>query len=93
VTGVLVTGAAGGSMTIGPLPDPGAAQAAIAKYDKLGPSVTTSMALSGYPVGPVSEARIQRVAAAMLEFGLLGRQYAAGVEQGTLIKSMVGPAS
>jgi NitT/TauT family transport system substrate-binding protein len=72
--------------------DPGAVQAAIAKYDKLGPSVTTSMALSGYPAGPVSIARIQRVAAAMLEFGFLGRQYAAGVEQGTLIKSMIGPA-
>jgi NitT/TauT family transport system substrate-binding protein len=71
--------------------DPGAVQAAIAKYDNLGPSVTTSMALSGYPVGPVSEARIQRVAAAMLQFGLLGRQYAAGVEQGTLVKSMVAP--
>jgi NitT/TauT family transport system substrate-binding protein len=73
--------------------DPGAVQAAIAKYDNLGPSVTTSMALSGYPVGPVSVARIQRVAAAMLEFGFLGRQYAAGVEQGTLIKSMIGSAS
>jgi NitT/TauT family transport system substrate-binding protein len=73
--------------------DPGAVQAAIAKYDNLGPSVTTSMALSGYPVGPVSEARIQRVAAAMLEFGFLGRRYAAGVVQGTLIKSMIGPAS
>jgi hypothetical protein len=51
--------------------------------------VTTSMALSGYPVGPVSEARIQRVAVAMLQFGLLGRQYAAGVERGTLVKAMV----
>jgi hypothetical protein len=56
--------------------DPAAAQAAIAKYDNLGPLVTTSMALSGYPVGPVNEARIQRVAMAMLQFGLLGRQYA-----------------
>ena len=72
---------------------PCAVQAAIAKYDNLGPSVTTSMALSGYPVGPVSVARIQRVAAAMLEFGFLGRQYAAGVEQGTLVKSMIGSAS
>jgi NitT/TauT family transport system substrate-binding protein len=69
--------------------DPGAVQAAIAKYDNLGPSVTTSMALSGYPVGPVSEARVQRVAVAMLQFGFLGRQYAAGVEHGTLVKAMV----
>jgi len=34
-----------------------------------------------------------RVAAAMLQFGLLGQQYAAAVEQGTLVGSMVGPAS
>jgi NitT/TauT family transport system substrate-binding protein len=73
--------------------DPAAVQAAIAKYDNLGPLVTTSMALSGYPVGPVSEARIQRVAAAMLQFGLLGRRYAAEVERGTLVESMVGSAS
>jgi hypothetical protein len=51
------------------------------------------MALSGYPTGPVNQGRIQRVAAAMLQFGLLGQQYAAAVEQGTLIGSMVGPAS
>jgi NitT/TauT family transport system substrate-binding protein len=70
--------------------DPGAVQAAIARHDNLGPSVTTSMALSGYPVGPVSQARIQRVAVAMLQFGFLGQQYAAVVEQGTLVKLMVG---
>jgi hypothetical protein len=51
------------------------------------------MALSGYPTGPVNQGRIQRVAAAMLQFGLLGQQYAAAVEQGTLVGSMVGPAS
>jgi NitT/TauT family transport system substrate-binding protein len=73
--------------------DPAAAQAAIAKYDDLGPLVTTSMALSGYPVGPVNEARIQRVAQAMLQFGLLGQRYAAEVERGTLVESMVGSAS
>ena len=73
--------------------DPEAAQAAIAKYDNLGPLVTTSMALSGYPVGPVSEARIQRVAAAMLQFGLLGQRYAPVVEHGTLVGSMVGTES
>jgi NitT/TauT family transport system substrate-binding protein len=69
------------------------AQAAIAKYDSLGPLVTTSMALSGYPTGPVNKGRIQRVAAAMLQFGMLGRQYAAAVEQGALVASMVTPAS
>jgi NitT/TauT family transport system substrate-binding protein len=73
--------------------DPAAVQAAIAKYDNLGPLVTTSMALSGYPVGPVSDARIQRVAVAMLQFGFLGSQAAVPVAQGTLVKSMVGPAS
>ena len=73
--------------------DPAAAQAAIAKYDNLGPLVTTSMALSGYPVGPVNEARIQRVATAMLQFGLLGQQYAPEVEHGSLVGSMVRSAS
>jgi NitT/TauT family transport system substrate-binding protein len=70
--------------------DPAAVQAAIAKYDNLGPLVTTAMALSGYPVGPVSKARIQRVAQAMLQFGFMGRQYATQVEQGTLVATMVG---
>ena len=73
--------------------DPSTAQAAIAKYDNLGPLVTTSMALSGYPVGPVNEGRIQRVAAAMLQFGLLGQQYAAEVEHGALVQSMIRTAS
>ena len=70
-----------------------AVQAAIAKYDKLGPLVTAAMALSGYPTGPVSRGRIQSVATAMLEFGMLGQQYAAEVNQGTLVASMLGPAS
>ena len=51
------------------------------------------MALSGYPTGPVDKGRIQRVAAAMLQFGLLGRRYAPEIEQGTLVASMVAPAS
>lgn len=72
---------------------PGAVQAAIAKYDNLGPLVTTAMALSGYPVGPVSKARIQRVAQAMLQFGFMGQQYAPQVVRGTLIAAMIGPAS
>jgi hypothetical protein len=29
----------------------------------------------------------------MLQFGLLGRQYSTEVERGTLVESMVGPAS
>ena len=73
--------------------DSAAVQAAIAKYDNLGPLVTTAMALSGYPTGPVNKERIQRVAAAMLQFGLLSQQDAAEVEQGTLVGSMIGPAS
>jgi len=36
--------------------------------------------------------RIQRTAEAMLQFGLLGQQYAAKVQQGTLVESMIGPA-
>jgi NitT/TauT family transport system substrate-binding protein len=73
--------------------DAAAVQAAITKYDNLGPLVTTAMALSGYPTGPVDKGRIQRVAAAMLQFGLLNRQYASEVERGTLVASMVAPAS
>jgi NitT/TauT family transport system substrate-binding protein len=73
--------------------DSAAVQAAMAKYDHLGSVVTTAMALSGYPAGPVNKGRIQRVAAAMLKFGILSRQHAAEVEQGTLVASMVGPGS
>ena len=29
----------------------------------------------------------------MLQFGTLGQQYAAQVEQGTLVRSMIGPAA
>jgi NitT/TauT family transport system substrate-binding protein len=65
-------------------------QAAIAKYDNLGPLVTSSMALSGYPTGPVAKGPLQRVALAMLQFGMLGQQYAAEVDQGTLVGSMIG---
>ena len=72
--------------------DAPAAQAAIAKYDKLGPLVTAAMALSGYPTGPVNRGSIQSVATAMLEFGMLSQNYAAGVGQGTLIAGMLGPA-
>ena len=51
------------------------------------------LALSGYPTGRVNQWRIQRSALGMLQFGLLGQQYAAEVEQGPLVGSMVGPAS
>jgi NitT/TauT family transport system substrate-binding protein len=70
--------------------DPTAVQAAMAKYDDLPPGVTAAVELSGYPVGPVNETRIQRVAVAMLQFGILGSAYAGEVERGTLVASMVG---
>ncbi len=73
--------------------DASAVQAAIAKYDKLPPMVTAAMVLSGYPTGPVAETSIQRVATAMLQFGMLGKEDAAEVEQGTLIGSMIAPGS
>ncbi len=70
--------------------DPAAVQVALAKYDQLPLRVTAAMVRSGYPVGPVDETGIQRVADAMLEFGMLGRQYAVPVGRGTLVASMVG---
>ena len=73
--------------------DSAAVQAAIAKHDNLGPQVMAAMALSGYPGGPVTEGPIETVAQAMLQFGLLGRQYAAVVDQGTLVASMVRPVA
>jgi hypothetical protein len=54
--------------------------------------VTGSMAMpSSYPVGPVIEADVQRVATAMLKFGVLSPRYATVVGQGTLVRSMVSP--
>ena len=45
----------------------------MAQNDRLPPQVTASMALPAtYPVGPVAPANIQCVAAAMLQFGVLG---------------------
>ena len=49
-------------------------------------------ALPDFPVGPVDEQRMQRTADAMLQFGLIARQYAAEVRQGTLIRSMISPS-
>jgi NitT/TauT family transport system substrate-binding protein len=71
--------------------DAPAVQAAMARYDQLPKDVTAAMVLSRYPIGPVDETRIQRVATAMLQFGMLGRQYATEVQRGTLVESMVGP--
>ncbi len=70
--------------------DPSAVQAAMAKYDALPPRVTAAIALPGYPIGPVNQARIQRVAQAMLQFGILGSGCAAEVGRGTLVGSMIG---
>ena len=70
--------------------DVSAVQAIMAQNDKLPPPVTASMALpTTYPVGSVVAANIQRVAAAMLQFGMLGRQYATQVRQGTVVRSMM----
>jgi NitT/TauT family transport system substrate-binding protein len=72
--------------------DISAVQAIMARHDSLPPDVTGSMALpSSYPVGPVEQAGIERVAAAMLKFGVLGQRYAAEVRQGTLVGSMISP--
>jgi NitT/TauT family transport system substrate-binding protein len=73
--------------------DASAVQTAMAHYDDLPPQVTAAIAQAGYPVGPVVEASIQRVAVAMLKFGLLGQQAAAEVGRQTLARSMVGLAS
>jgi NitT/TauT family transport system substrate-binding protein len=70
-----------------------AVQTAMAHYDNLPPQVTAAIAQTGYPVGPVVEGSIQRVAIAMLKFGLLSGQAATAVEQQTLARSMVGLAS
>jgi NitT/TauT family transport system substrate-binding protein len=72
--------------------DPGAARAALGKSDQLPGEVTAVMTLPNFPIGPVNEQRMQRTADAMLQFGLLARQYAAEVRQGTLIRSMISPS-
>ena len=72
--------------------DATAARTAIGKADQLPPMVTGVMALPDFPVGPVDDKRIQREATVMLEFGALGQQHATEVEQGTLVRSMIGPA-
>jgi NitT/TauT family transport system substrate-binding protein len=69
--------------------EPLVVQAAIAKSDDLPRQVTATMAPPGFPTGPVNAQTIQRVAEVMLEFGALGKQYSAEVDQGTLIRSMI----
>ena len=71
--------------------DAAAVQAAMGKYDNLPPIVTAAIVPSRYPIGPVNQTRIQRVATAMFQFGMLSRADAAEVQQGTLVGSMVGP--
>jgi len=70
-----------------------AVEHAMAESDNLPHRVTAVMALPDFPVGPVDETRIQRTAEAMLQFGLLGEQYTAEVQQGTLIRSMIAAGS
>jgi hypothetical protein len=41
----------------------------------------------------VDDTQIQRIATAMLSFGMLGQQYASEVQQGTLVESMIGPGA
>ena len=72
--------------------NPSTARAAMGKSDHLPPEVTAVMSLPDFPVGPVNEQRMQRTADAMLQFGVLARQYAAEVRQGTLIRSMISPS-
>jgi NitT/TauT family transport system substrate-binding protein len=69
--------------------EPPVVRAAIAKADDLPSVVTVVMALPGFPTGPVEAQNIQRVAEVMREFGVLGKQYSAEVEDGTLIRSMI----
>ena len=72
--------------------DVSAVRAIMAERDGLPPEVTGSMALpSSYPVGPVEPVGIQRVAAAMLKFGVLSQRDADEVGQGTLVRSMISP--
>ena len=72
--------------------NPSTARAAMGKSDHLPREVTAVMSLPDFPVGPVNEQRMQRTADAMLQFGVLARQYAAEVRQGTLIRSMISPS-
>jgi NitT/TauT family transport system substrate-binding protein len=73
--------------------DAPAVRQAVARYDHLDPMVTALMALPGYPVGGPDGPAIQAEADDMLQFGLLGREYAAGVTSGKLTGPMTLPVS
>jgi NitT/TauT family transport system substrate-binding protein len=73
--------------------DASAVQAIISRDDGLPPEVTASMALPRYPVGPVAEAEIQRVARAMGQSGLLTGEDDTEAGQRILVGSMTSPAS
>ena len=70
-----------------------AVEEAMGESDSLPHQVTAVMALPDFPVGAVDETQIQRTADAMLQYGLLGTQYTAEVQQGTLVRSMINPGS
>jgi NitT/TauT family transport system substrate-binding protein len=70
-----------------------AVEGAMGESDNLPPLVTAAMSLPDFPVGAVDETQIQRTALAMLQYGLLGTQYTAEVQQGTLVRSMIAPGS
>lgn len=68
---------------------PQVVQAAMATSDDLPAWVAGVMMLPDFPTGPVDVSRIQRVANAMLQFGVLSKQYSSEVDGGTLVRSMV----
>jgi NitT/TauT family transport system substrate-binding protein len=70
-----------------------AAQDAVRKADDLPAVVTALMTRPGFPTGPVDGTQIQRIATAMLTFGMLSPQYPSEVRRGTLVGSMIGPGS
>ena len=70
-----------------------AVEAAMGESDSLSRPVTATMSLPDFPVGAVDETQIQRTAEAMLQYGLLGTQYTAEVQQGTLVRAMINPGS
>jgi NitT/TauT family transport system substrate-binding protein len=73
--------------------DASAVEAIMARDDNLPPEVTASMALPRYPVGPVVEAEIQRVARAMAQSGILDREDGTEAGQRILVGSMTSPVS
>jgi NitT/TauT family transport system substrate-binding protein len=70
--------------------DPAAATAAMAKADALPRTVTSVIALPGFPAGAVDDVRIQRIADSMLHLGMLAPTDASEVDNGSLIRSMIG---